>query len=142
LTSLRVDGELSELESALLDSHLRGCDRCRAFVHNVGAATAALRSAGAEEPAGPLALDLGGRPWRERLALQAVVLAAAIAASVVIGGLVGLGNLAAGGPGKPHPTAVVSAGDSTNSFRELRREQLLLQAHPVARNKLLPIGSV
>lgn len=140
-SSLRADDELSELESALLDAHLRNCAGCRAFVRDVVAATSALRSAEALEPAGAISVDVG-RSWRERLALQAVVLAAAISAAVVVGGLVGLGNLAASGAARAHPTAMVSSGDTTNVLRELRRTQLLLQAHPVGRNKLLPIGSV
>lgn len=46
-TSLRLDGELSEIESALLDAHLLRCAGCREAAESFGAATAALRSASA-----------------------------------------------------------------------------------------------
>jgi predicted anti-sigma-YlaC factor YlaD len=45
--SLRVDGECSELEDALLDAHLGGCADCRAFVAAALASTAAVRAASA-----------------------------------------------------------------------------------------------
>jgi len=43
--SLSLDGELSELEAALLDAHLAGCPGCRAAARDFAAATAALRGA-------------------------------------------------------------------------------------------------
>src|SRR6476646_6391994 len=43
--SLRVDGELSELESALLDAHLGRCADCSAYATGVAGVTAALRNA-------------------------------------------------------------------------------------------------
>lgn len=42
--SLRVDDELSEFETALLDSHLVRCAGCRQFASDAGAFTTALRS--------------------------------------------------------------------------------------------------
>jgi predicted anti-sigma-YlaC factor YlaD len=46
-TSLRLDGELSEIESALLDAHLLRCAGCREVAESFAASTAALRSASA-----------------------------------------------------------------------------------------------
>ncbi len=48
--SLRLDGELSELEQRMLDSHLARCQQCRAYSASVVEFTSALRAA----PPGPL----------------------------------------------------------------------------------------
>jgi len=37
--SLRLDGELSELEDALLEQHLEGCSSCSAFAVRLAATT-------------------------------------------------------------------------------------------------------
>ena len=48
--SLRLDGELSELEQRMLDAHLARCQQCRAYSASVVEFTSALRAA----PAVPL----------------------------------------------------------------------------------------
>jgi ABC-type glutathione transport system ATPase component len=42
--SLRIDGELSELEDALLEKHLEGCASCSAFAVRLAATTEAVRA--------------------------------------------------------------------------------------------------
>jgi predicted anti-sigma-YlaC factor YlaD len=42
--SLRLDGELSELEGALLDAHLAFCVDCRSFADTARATAEALRA--------------------------------------------------------------------------------------------------
>ncbi|MFL5963180.1 MAG: zf-HC2 domain-containing protein [Gaiellaceae bacterium] len=74
-TSLRLDGELSELEGALLDAHLLRCAGCRAVAESFGASTAALRSASLKRVA-PVTADLS----------RASCLPAAFAASVLVPG--------------------------------------------------------
>ena len=48
--SLRIDGELSELEDTLLEKHLEGCASCGAFAARLTATTEAVRAAPQERP--------------------------------------------------------------------------------------------
>jgi len=73
--SLRADGELSDLESALLDSHLGRCSSCRTFARDTEEIAAMLRAARLETPA-PFAPRL--RQAR-RTGLRALQVAAAVA---------------------------------------------------------------
>jgi anti-sigma factor RsiW len=82
--SLQLDGELSELERALLDAHVARCDACAVYVREVGAATRGLRAAELERPAHPITL-----PSRRRL-LRPIHVSAAAA---MLGMAVGLGAL-------------------------------------------------
>lgn len=84
--SLRLDGELSQLESALLAAHLAACAGCQAFAGEVEAVTAWLRAAPLVPLARPVAV-----PRPSRLSARTLQLAAAalVVAGVGLGGLVG-----------------------------------------------------
>src|SRR5438067_13020433 len=86
--SLRVDHELSELESALLDSHLGRCRSCRRFARGIEDVAAALAAARLERPA-PLALILPKRrlagAWFQYVAASTLVAVVAGAAALVAG---------------------------------------------------------
>jgi hypothetical protein len=132
--SLRVDRELSELESALLDNHLSRCRSCRAFARGIEVVAAALAGARLERSA-PLALVVPGkrvaRAWVQSAAASALVVAAGVAA--LVGGVAGHGA-----PAREKPVVMVQSGDSPNELRALRRMTLIDQSHPVPRNRQDP----
>jgi anti-sigma factor RsiW len=86
--SLRVDGELSELEQALLASHLDRCAGCATYVAGVSAATAEIRGAKIERLTHPIAL-----PLRRRIAFAARAFQAGTGVAAVLAAAVGLGTL-------------------------------------------------
>ena len=92
--SLRLDGELSELESALLEAHLNRCAPCAAFAADVEGATLELRSAPLERLEQPVVLPLR-RPARTVRVVQLGAAAALVAAAAGLGtvfGALGSGN--------------------------------------------------
>jgi ferric-dicitrate binding protein FerR (iron transport regulator) len=85
-SSLRLDGELSELEGALLEKHVETCDSCAAFDERLTATAISLRTAPPERP--QMRFQVPQRtpvrfPAPRRLAV------AAIAAALALGSLVG-----------------------------------------------------
>lgn len=77
--SLRLDGELAELERRMLDAHLARCAPCRTAVHELSAITSAVRATPLE-PIGELATPRYRRPWTGRLRPVA-----AVAATLLVG---------------------------------------------------------
>ena len=90
--SARLDDELSELENARLDAHLRGCADCLAYAEEIGAIAVRLRAAALERPAERFVL-----PRRRAFSgarMQAAVAAAAVAVvAAVAGSAFTLGNV-------------------------------------------------
>jgi predicted anti-sigma-YlaC factor YlaD len=133
--SLRVDGELSELESALLDDHLGRCRSCRAFACGVEDVAATLASARLERPA-PLALVVPRR--RRALPLLHTAAAATLLVATGIAALVAM----VAGHGQPakavKPVAMLQSGDSPNELRALRRSSLIDQRRAIPRNRQDP----
>jgi predicted anti-sigma-YlaC factor YlaD len=133
--SLRVDGELSELESALLDDHLGRCRSCRVFASGVEDVVAALAAARLERPA-PLALVIPRR--RRSLPLLRSAAAATLIAVAGIAALV-TGVAAQGQSARAvKPVAMLQGADSPNELRELRRSSLIDQGRVIPRNKRTP----
>src|SRR5512133_1831027 len=94
--SLRADGELSELEGALLEAHVARCPSCAAFACGFAGVAGALRASDLERPA-PLDLALPRR--RGRTLLPLVLTALVLLASAAIAALfVPAGNRAAAKP--------------------------------------------
>jgi predicted anti-sigma-YlaC factor YlaD len=117
--SLRLDGELSELEGALLDAHLARCGGCRSIADGFGASTTALRSAPLARLA-PVALDL---PRSPRRLLATVAVAAVLVLGVIAGGLVR--GQVSHGSSTPRAVAVVASFETPDQLRSLRRSALL-----------------
>jgi predicted anti-sigma-YlaC factor YlaD len=82
--SLRVDGELSELECRLLDDHLARCDDCSEFASDVAHQSLALRAA----PLVPFRVSVT-LPRRRRVPVRSLQLAAAalVTTALVLGSL-------------------------------------------------------
>jgi predicted anti-sigma-YlaC factor YlaD len=133
--SLRTDGELSELESALLDAHLGRCEPCRTFAQGTEDVAAALRTANLVRPA-PLVLVSRHARRNGVRALRVATAAAAVVA-------VGIAGAFAGPPGSASaakPVSMVASVDSPDRLRQLRRPGLIEQGRPAVlpRNRQVP----
>jgi hypothetical protein len=128
--SLRVDGELSELEGALLDSHLARCPGCAEFAQGASEATSWLRDAQLERPA-PIIVSV---PRSPRRVAPGFVAAAVVVASALAAGFVhGTGSSTHGRTSALQPTvSVVSSSETPDELRRLRRTSLLNE-RPVPR---------
>jgi predicted anti-sigma-YlaC factor YlaD len=131
--SLRADGELSELESALLDAHVSRCSSCRAFARGTEEIAGALRAARLERPA-PVALRL---QRAGRAGLRALQVAAAIAV-VVTAGVFAAFSGPSGSTNAVKAVAMVADGDSADMLRRLRRPALIAQGRTVPRERQVP----
>src|SRR5207247_8945881 len=87
--SLRLDGELSELEQALLRAHLARCASCSAYARAITETTSAIRVAERQQLPEPITLPLR----RRRSGIPAHALRASTAAAAVVAAAVGPGTL-------------------------------------------------
>jgi hypothetical protein len=128
--SLRLDDQLSELEGALLASHLAGCAACRSFAEESHATTGELRAAPAAEHE-PVRIDV---PHRRSRPVVIAFAAAVITAAAVAGGVVRDVLAPAPESAPVRPVAVVASSVELNDqFRQLRRTSLLGQ-RPIPRD--------
>lgn len=116
--SLRADGELSQLEEALLEDHVSGCPSCAEFARGFAGVAGAMRGLDLEQPA-PLALALPRR--RARTLLPLGLAALVVAASAAVAALLVPGGQRA----SAKPVAMVAAVESPDRLRELRRPLLI-----------------
>jgi predicted anti-sigma-YlaC factor YlaD len=82
--ALRLDGELSEFETAIMRPHLERCASCRAFADDVAAIAKEIRSTPYEPVPRPVAISA---PRRFGIPLRHVQVAAAAALVLVAAGL-------------------------------------------------------
>lgn len=108
--SLALDGELSQLESRMLRSHLARCSECTAYEAEVVAVTAALRDAPLEQLEHPIVVRRPRRAALSRLhvgAAAAVAVAALGAVSQILG---------------PEPEEAFAAPSRYATYTQLTRE--------------------
>ena len=122
--SLRLDDEISELEEALLDAHLRRCAACREFEASVRGAVVALRAQPLEQIDHPVVVF-----GRRRLNMRpGAVGSVAAAVAAVVGVTTVLSTQATKRPATPTPapvpTAVVRDDQDIKQMRALRLLQL------------------
>ncbi len=116
--SLALDRELSDFERALMDAHLRCCAGCREFEREVGAVTAAVRTA----PLVPLETPVSLPPQRRRpvRTVQVVAAAAAVLVAAGVGSI--LGSVRGSAEEQTSQAAVVAAAAPASDplLRDLR----------------------
>jgi hypothetical protein len=120
--SLRVDGELSELESELLDVHVGRCTDCAEFASCVTVSTAWLREAPLERPS-PVTIAPSKAPWRAAAGLTAS--AAVLTLALVAGAVHGIGSTHGRRAALSPTVSLVSNSDPFDELRLLRRTSLL-----------------
>jgi predicted anti-sigma-YlaC factor YlaD len=111
--SARLDGELSELQAARLELHLRDCSECSAYAAEIAAVALHLRAAPLERPERRIVL-----PSRRRLPIQAAAAAVAVAAALVVSSVALQRGLGGGGKETTTTTGTPSA------LAALRADQL------------------
>ncbi len=118
--SLRLDGELSEFEQALLVAHLARCASCSSFAHELHSLTDHMRTTPLARLHQPVAL-----PSRRRLvSRRPVEIAAAAALMLTALGVAGaLRTLEANNPTSFGAPGVSSTLES-REFSDIRREML------------------
>jgi anti-sigma factor RsiW len=126
---MRLDGELSELEGALLDRHLESCPACLAFDSRLRSAARTLRVTPAESPAHPIAIPSQRRRVPVPSGRRAAVVA--IAAALALGSLVG-SQLHRPAPGSPaqEPQFSQLTGNDMNQLRQIPRGKLIAPPQP------------
>jgi anti-sigma factor RsiW len=124
--SLRLDGELSEFEHALLDPHLRRCAQCREYEASLRGAVQALRGEPLEVLDNPVALPSLRRPALRPagIARAAAIVAAAVGIATVLSS-----QSSRSLPATPSPR--VAPADTTNND--------LVQAHAL---RMAQLGGV
>ena len=121
-SSLRLDGELSELEEALLDRHLASCSDCLGFDGRLRSAARSLRETPPEPPRIPFRMPT--RP-RRRIVVPTGrrVAVVAIAAALALGSLVGsqLNRPASNPAGTGEPQFSQLTRSDMNQLRQIPR---------------------
>jgi anti-sigma factor RsiW len=103
-SSLRLDGELSELEEVRLEKHLEACALCAAFDAGLRSSTELIRTAPVARPSAAFEVPAAGR---RRVRLSRVVAVASVLGAAALGSVVG-SSLDRPTPSSEAPEAQVS----------------------------------
>jgi anti-sigma factor RsiW len=135
--SLRLDGELSEFEQALLGAHLARCEPCRSFAHELESLTDHMRATPLARLEQPVSL-----PARRRLvSRRPVEIAAAAALMLTTLGVAGaLRTVETTNPTLSFGAPGISNTLESREFSDIRREMLRPPARQISPGGLnLPI---
>jgi ferric-dicitrate binding protein FerR (iron transport regulator) len=140
-SSLRADGELSELEEALLEQHLEHCGECAEYDARLRSTAELLRTAPVEAAAVRFQIP-AERPVRFPLSRRLAVAAIAVAAAA--GSLVGSTlQRPATHPEAPGPQVAVLTGTrDLDLLRQLPRQQRVTPLSPARERGSLPEGII
>jgi ferric-dicitrate binding protein FerR (iron transport regulator) len=119
-SSRSLDGELSDFERALLDTHLERCEECRAYSAELTEIVTRMRMAPLETLPQPVSL-----PSRRRVRARAFQAAAAVAAAAVAATAGLVGSLQSHSPqSRPNPTleAIIRSDDFHNGDIQLQHQ--------------------
>ena len=131
--SARLDGELSELETARLELHLRDCAECHAYAAEIATIALQLRAAPLEQPLSRIEL-----PQRRRLPVHAAVAAVALVAAVA-GSSIAVGRALGPHASKPAATATV---DLLALHSDTAKQHLLAMLRGTAPHGAFQVGRV
>ena len=121
--SLRLDGELSEFEQAILGAHLARCEPCRSFAAELDAVTTRLRNAPLEPLEQPVTL-----PARRRVSLRRAEVAAAAALMLTALGVTGaVRTIESSDAPLTFASPGVSYAAESREFSDIRRDMLRRQ---------------
>ena len=118
--SLELDGELSQLERAMVAAHLERCPDCRAYKSEVTTFTGLLRQAPLKEMETPVVVRKPHRTIAARLQ-------AGVAAAVAVAALGAASQVAPDAQG-PAGSPSESRQIQYPSLRQIEREQAILQS--------------
>jgi predicted anti-sigma-YlaC factor YlaD len=138
LASARLDGEISELEGALLDAHLARCASCSSFALDCSDITGALRAAALVRPEAPVGVALPHRGTRRVRLLQTAAATALVLVAAALGSALSVFGDSTSGSGAPaaqRHTAMLAFTDTPDQLRRLRRPVLIESGLSVPRNR-------
>jgi hypothetical protein len=138
-SSLRLDGELSEVEEALLDKHLESCALCEVFDAGLRASTEAIRAAPVARPSVAFELPVARR---RRLGTARVLALAGVLMAAALGSVVG-SQLDRPAPSSERPSAQVSfLTRDVSQLRQIPRGRQVAPRTPAHQPGGLPEGII
>jgi anti-sigma factor RsiW len=124
--SRQLDGELSQLEARMLETHLERCSDCHAFAADVSAFTFDLRSAPLQQLAHPVEIR---KPRRASVPVVRIGIAAAVAVAV-FGSLLQFASYSSSSKvSLPSPTRFESTSQVQNEVRTIIADGKAFKRH-------------
>ena len=128
--SLRLDGELSEFEVALLTAHLTRCEPCRSFARELESVTNHVRSTPLAHLEQPIALPAARRRLISRRPVEIAAAAALMLTTLGVAGA--LRSVETSNPALSFGAPGVSNTLESREFSDIRREMLRRPARKIS----------